>query len=234
VLTEEACGHLPGGRPGFWVVLAVSDTGVGMDEKTRAHIFEPFFTTKAMGTGLGLATVYGAVTQNDGFVSVESEVGRGSTFRIYLPATSGEIEAADAGMHGGPARGTETILLVEDDALVREMAKRALEHGGFRVLPCSNGPEALSQAERHDVTIDLLLTDVVMPGMDGRELSHRLAANCPGLRVLFTSGYPDRGIVTGGQLEAGLNFLPKPYSPHALAATVRTVLDGPAPPQSQG
>jgi len=224
-LDEQGCSRYPGATPGRYVVLAVSDTGLGMDEDTRAHVFEPFFTTKTLGTGLGLATVYGAVSQNGGFVGVESEIGRGSTFRIYLPAVADICDLPAAAAQPGLSLGTETILLVEDDAFVRELARRALASHGFTVLTCGSGPEALTMAAQHEGTIDLLLTDVVMPGMNGRDLALRLAAIRPGLRTLFTSGYADRGIVHQGLLEPGLNFLPKPYTPQTLAEKVRAVLD---------
>jgi len=226
VMDEEGCRRHPGARPGRYVVLAVSDTGLGMDAETQDHVFEPFFTTKTMGTGLGLATVYGAASQNGGFVGVESELGRGSTFRIFLPAVGDICDLPAAAARPGLSLGTETILLVEDDALVRELARRALAGHGFRVLACGSGPEALAVAAQHRDAIDLLLTDVVMPGMNGRDLAIRLAAIRPGLRTLFTSGYADRGIVHGGLLEPGLHFLPKPYTPQSLADKVRAVLDG--------
>jgi two-component system, cell cycle sensor histidine kinase and response regulator CckA len=226
-IDEEGCSRYAGARPGRYVVLAVRDTGVGMDEQTRDHVFEPFFTTKAMGTGLGLATVYGAVSQNGGFIGVESELGRGSTFRIHLPAVGEICDLPAAEAQPDLSMGTETILLVEDDALVRDLARRALVGHGFRVITCDSGGDALARAAEHQGTIDLLLTDVVMPGMNGRDLALRLAAIRPGLRMLFTSGYADRGIVHGGHLEPGLNFLPKPYTPQSLTDKVRAVLDEP-------
>jgi two-component system, cell cycle sensor histidine kinase and response regulator CckA len=225
-LDEETCRRTPGAKPGRYVVLAVSDTGLGMDEETRAHVFEPFFTTKRLGTGLGLATVYGAVSQNGGFVGVESRLGHGTTFRIYLPAVPDICDVPVQAAQPGLSLGTETILLVEDDALVRELARRALAGHGFRVLACGSGAEALSLAAQHQGPLDLLLTDVVMPGMNGRDLAVRLAATRPGLRTLFTSGYTDHGIVHQGLLEPGLHFLPKPYTPQTLAEKVRAVLDG--------
>ncbi len=227
VLDEDACAGLPGARPGSWVVLSVSDSGTGMDDHTRAHLFEPFFTTKSMGTGLGLAMVYGAVTQNGGAISVDSEPGRGTTFRIFLPATQDEPAAAPVARTAAPTAGTETILLVEDEPLVRDMATRALAAAGYQVLTCAGGLEALECAAARTDTIDLLLTDVIMPGMDGRDLSQRLVEQRPGLRVLLTSGYADRGITNDSALVPGVNFLPKPYTPHGLTTMVRAILDRP-------
>jgi two-component system, cell cycle sensor histidine kinase and response regulator CckA len=224
---EDLCVQHPGAKPGPYVVLSVSDTGVGMDEDTMAQVFEPFFTTKRMGTGLGLATVYGAVAQNGGFIATASTLGRGTTFRIYLPAVPEAAEARATLARETPARGTGTILLVEDEPLVRELARRALTNFGYAVIACASGTEALETAACLEGGIDLLLTDVVMPGMNGRELATKLSEERPGLRVLFTSGYTADIIVNRGLLEEGLEFLPKPYSLPALAEKVRAILRRP-------
>jgi CheY-like chemotaxis protein len=216
--------------PGDYACLAVTDTGVGMDEATQAHLFEPFFTTKEVGkgTGLGLATVYGIVKQSGGFIWVYSESGRGTTVKVYLPRMPGAAEAP----FPGPAPvvtavrgGTETVLLVEDATPVRTLARRGLEGHGYRVLDASDGPAALELSARHQGRIDLLVTDVVMPGMSGRELAERLAPQRPTMKVLYTSGYTDDAMVRQGVLTAGVAFLQKPFVPDSLARKVREVLD---------
>ena len=218
-----------GAVPGAYARLSVSDTGTGMDEETRSHLFEPFFTTKAVGkgTGLGLATVYGIVKQSDGYIWVETEPGRGTTFHICLPQTEGAVEPLPADFAAAPAGGTETVLLVEDEGAVRALSDRALTSLGYRVLAAPNGPDALRVAARHAGPIHLLLTDVVMPEMSGRELMHRLAAVRPGVKVLYMSGYSDEAIAHHGALDPGTSFLQKPFSPAALAGKVRQVLTQP-------
>jgi PAS domain S-box-containing protein len=218
----------PDVRPGPYALLAVSDTGTGMDEQTRSHIFEPFFTTKeaGKGTGLGLAVVHGIVRQAGGHVEVYSEPGRGSTFKVYLPrAEEAPRPARPTGDLPRNTSGTETVLLVEDAEMVRLVARHALQIGGYTVLEASDGEAALRVAEGHAGRIDLLLTDVVMPRMGGRELAERLTRARPGLRVLYLSGYTDEAVVRHGLLEADAAFLQKPFSPASLAAKVRAVLD---------
>jgi two-component system, cell cycle sensor histidine kinase and response regulator CckA len=213
--------------PGSYVLLSVSDTGVGMDAETKKHIFEPFFTTKEVGkgTGLGLATVYGIVKQSGGYVWVYSEPGQGTTFKIYLPAAgqAGAAEAAGGATSSAPP-GTETLLLVEDEPAVRSLICRVLERAGYTVLSAANGEDALRTAAGHGAVIDLLLTDVVMPGMTGKAVAERLTASRPEMRVLYMSGYTDDAIVQHGVLEAGTAFIQKPLAPAQLLKKVREVL----------
>jgi PAS domain S-box-containing protein len=228
-LDETYARQHPELRPGAYVMLAVSDTGHGMDEATRAHIFEPFFTTKepGKGTGLGLATVYGIVKQSGGFIYGYSEPGHGSTFKIYLPRCGGSPPPAAA--PGPPARlprGWETVLLAEDQEDVRRLARRVLEMHGYAVLEARNGEEALQVAGGYGGEIRLLVTDVVMPRMSGRHLADRLAAGRPHVRVLYLSGYTEDAIVHHGVLDPAMAFLQKPFTPEALARKVREVLDG--------
>jgi two-component system cell cycle sensor histidine kinase/response regulator CckA len=218
----------PDVRRGAFVRLAVSDSGCGMDEATQAHIFEPFFTTKGVGkgTGLGLATVYGIVKQSGGHIEVYSELGRGTTFKIYLPRIR---EALPAGP-SSPAsfvvpRGTETILLVDDEEALRRLSIMALESSGYTVLEARNGEEALQICRQHPTPIHLLLTDVVMPKMSGRELADHTQAISPKLKVLYLSGYTDDAIIRHGVLESGMPFLQKPFTPSVLNRKVREVLD---------
>lgn len=212
--------------PGRYVLLAVTDTGLGMDEQTKAKIFEPFFTTKPTGegTGLGLATTYGFVRQSGGYIWVYSEVGHGTTFKIYLPEITVDSDPIEPVEEISVPRGTETILLVEDEQSLRELNQQLLEALGYTVLPAGNGVEALEVNDQHDGTIHLLLTDVVMPGMCGRELAERLAITRPETKVLYMSGYTDSVIVQHGILENGIAFLQKPFTQEALARKLREIL----------
>jgi PAS domain S-box-containing protein len=215
-------------RPGPYVRLAVADTGCGMDEATRAQIFEPFFTTKEQGkgTGLGLSTVYGIVKQSDGWLDVESAPGTGTTFAIYLPRLDqkGEGEPRDLAT-AAATTGTETILLVEDEAMVRTLASATLRRSGYTVLEAGDGVEALELCAQFTGRIDLLVTDVVMPRMSGRQTAIEVLAVRPGLKVLYVSGYTEDSIVHHGVLDESIAFLEKPFTPAALAARVREILD---------
>jgi two-component system, cell cycle sensor histidine kinase and response regulator CckA len=226
-LDESYVGTHPDARPGPHVLLSVSDTGCGMDAATVARAFEPFFTTKGeYGTGLGLATVHGIVRQAGGHVAVSSEVGRGTTFKVYLPRIERE-SAAPRPRRASPrlARGGETILLVEDEDGVRALSRHVLRGCGYTVLEAREGAEAVRLAEQHRGRINLLVTDVVMPRMDGREVSEQVAAINPGIKVLFLSGYTDDAVVRHGILQAEVAFLQKPFTPASLTAKVRAVLD---------
>ncbi len=234
VLDEDyAARHLPA-TPGDFVLLAVSDTGTGMDAATQAHIFDPFFTTKetGKGTGLGLSIVFGIVQQSGGTVWVYSEPGRGTTFKVYLPRVDAELEGPRSVAIPATLRGTETIVLVEDEEQVRNVVVNVLRRQGYRVIVATSPAEALRTAEVDPENIDLLLTDVVMPGMSGPELARRFVALRPDTKVLCMSGYTDDSVVRHGVLEAGAAFLQKPITPGALASKLREVLDeerGPGP-----
>jgi len=208
------------------VLLAVSDTGVGMSEDTQSHLFEPFFTTKerGKGTGLGLCTVYGIVKQSQGYIHVYSELGKGTSVKIYLPRAGGEDETVPPVPVPAP-HGTETVLVAEDDAQIRDFVTRVLSAKGYRVLPASDGFDALRLCGEYADPVDLLVTDVVMPRMGGRELASRVETAKPGIRVLFVSGYTEDAISHHGILEAGLEFLQKPFTTDDLLRKVRKVLD---------
>lgn len=217
----------PGAIAGDYVLIAVTDTGVGMSDEVRSHIFEPFFTTKSpgKGTGLGLSTVFGIVKQHEGNIYVYSEPGVGTTFKVYLRQSS-EAAEARAGRAGEEpiVGGTETILLTEDDPAVRQMAARILRGVGYTVLEAANGAEALQVARKHAGRIDLLITDVVMPRMNGRELARRLAEICPSVKTLYVSGYTENTIVHNHILDEDAHFLQKPFARRALAQKVRQAL----------
>lgn len=202
---------------------------MGMDEATRARIFEPFFTTKApgKGTGLGLATVYGIAKQSQGYIWVYSEPSQGTTFRIYLPRVDKEAVAKDAVRQSGdiPSQGTETVLVVEDEAALRRLVCSILVEHGYRVLEAENVRDAIRIAEQKSRVIHLLLTDVIMPEMNGRELANTLASQFPAMRVLFMSGYSEGVIDRHGVLDEGVSFLEKPFDPDTLVRKVREVLD---------
>jgi len=227
-LDETFVAMAPEAKPGRYVVLTATDTGIGMTPEIRAHVFEPFFTTKGpgKGTGLGLATVYGIVQQSSGFITVYSEPGRGTAFKIYFPAADGRVSTGKSfpGFTSLP-RGAETILLVEDEDAVRSMVQLVLRQAGYTVLQASRGSGALRLAGEHVGPIHLLITDVVMPEMGGRELVERLARQRPDIKVLYLSGYTDDAVVRHGVLQAEVAFLQKPFTMAALTNKVREVLD---------
>ncbi len=229
-LDEEYVRRFPEVKAGEYVRLAISDTGAGMTEEVKARLFEPFFTTKGVGegTGLGLATCHGIIKQSGGHISVYSELGRGTTFKVYLPRIEKrtEIPAAKPAASDLP-RGTETILLVEDDTSLREMATLLLQRLGYSVVVAANGPEALNLTQqRNTAPIDLLFTDIVMPQMDGKELADRICASHPQTKTLFTSAYTENAAIHHGVLNEGVALLQKPFTPSALALKLRAVLDG--------
>jgi CheY-like chemotaxis protein len=230
VLDEVYVTRYVDARPGEHVMLTVSDTGVGMSDEVKAHIFEPFFTTKerGQGTGLGLPIVFGIVKQSGGHISVYSEVGQGTTFRIYLPTTTEAMAQPPSLMAAsGTAQGTETVLIVEDEPAVKDLAVSILTTHGYQVLAAANGFEALQSCDKYDGPIHLLLTDVVMPQMNGRELAEQLHPRRRELRVLYMSGYSSDVIAYHGVLEEGMVVLPKPFTMETLTAKVRQVLDAP-------
>ncbi|HEX8696051.1 MAG TPA: PAS domain S-box protein [Longimicrobium sp.] len=228
-LDEELKRTYPYVVPGSYVLLAVTDTGHGMDRETQERVFEPFFTTKPRGTGLGLSTVYGIVKQSGGYIWVYSEPENGTTFRIYLPPVEAPAEEAASGPGAAaPTRGAETVLLAEDEETVRRLARRVLQRSGYTVLEAADGEEALRVAGAHRGPIHLLVTDVVMPRLGGRDLAARLLAARPGLRVLYVSGYTEEAVQRHGVLDPGIGFLEKPFTAEALAERVRRALDEPA------
>jgi len=224
---EYSLGHLPA-QSGHYVMLAVSDTGVGMDERTKSQVFEPFFTTKesGKGTGLGLSTVYGIVKQSGGYIWVYSEPGKGSTFKVYIPRTE---EREDGPRKAVPPvedlRGEKTVLIVEDEESILKLSCAVLGGYGYAVLAARGGEDGLRIAGKHEGEISLLLTDVVMPGMGGRELYERILQQRPKIKVLYMSGYTDKAIVRRGVLDPGTSFLQKPFSPISLARKVKEVLE---------
>nr|WP_320192905.1 PAS domain S-box protein [uncultured Desulfobacter sp.] len=226
-LDDEYAKTHPGVIPGQYIMLSVSDTGWGMDDETLSHMFEPFFSTKGeMGTGLGLATVYGVVKQHDGNIWVYSEPGMGTTFKIYFPISAEIPEKKDiVQQKSSPQKGEETILLVEDNEQVRNLGRRILERQGYNVLEAGNGEDALEILSSHEGMVHLLFTDVVMPGMNGKELYARAAQRHPHLKVLYTSGYTDDIIAHRGVLDKGVQMIQKPFTVDGLAAKIRKVLD---------
>jgi PAS domain S-box-containing protein len=236
-LDREYVTRFPELKAGEYVMLAVTDTGRGMSEKVKAHAFEPFFTTKdvGQGTGLGLSTCYGIIKQSGGHINVYSEPGRGTTFKIYLPRVESLPQVPVERLESPELpRGTETILLVEDDPALREMAATLLRRLGYTVLAAANGVEALSLKQQRDTGyVDLLLTDVVMPHMSGKELADRVRALYPHTRILFTSAYTENAIAQQGALDKGVALLPKPFTPSALARKVREALDLPSAPKPE-
>jgi len=225
-----------GVTPGDCIMLSVSDTGTGITPEVQARLFEPFFTTKPLGkgTGLGLATCQTIVQQSGGHIGVYSEVGKGSTFKIYFPRVEEPLDAALKGKAGPLPRGTETLLVVEDDPAVRLLAGRVLTGLGYQVWSAANGQEALEVIQEHQATpIQLIITDVIMPLMDGKVMADQLKTGHPDLPILFTSGYTDDAITQHGVLEAGVEFLPKPYTPATLARKVRALLDAGIEPHAE-
>ncbi|EKD37194.1 MAG: PAS/PAC sensor hybrid histidine kinase [uncultured bacterium] len=230
VLNETDCVNMPDSHPGDYVVLSIRDNGHGIEKETLEHIFEPFFTTKGQGegTGLGLATVYGIIQQNRGFIRVTSEPGRGTTFRNYLPRFQGQEEiltGTQRNTEANDATGRETILLVEDERAILEVISTMLRRQGYNILAAATPHEALRIAGRRDREIHLLLTDVIMPEMNGKELARRLQKIHPGLRCLYMSGYTADVIADHGVLEAGILFIRKPFSQDDLLATLRGIFD---------
>ena len=226
---DQAClDELTTGSTNPYVMLSISDNGEGMDQETQARMFEPFFTTKepGKGTGLGLSTVYGIVQQSGGFIQVHSELGRGTTFKIYFPRVEGETDdlpGRDKEEIG--KQGVETLLLVEDEAALRALTGRILRDRGYTVLEAPNGNEALRTAQEFAGDIHLVITDVIMPGMGGAALACQMDAVRPGIKVLFISGYPQNEFVHDGELDPGITFLSKPFTANALARKVRQAID---------
>jgi len=228
VTVDEAyCREHPYVTPGEYAMVSFSDTGAGMDAATRERIFEPFFTTKGegKGTGLGMSTVYGIVKQNGGFVQVYSEPGQGTTIRVHFPRVQDEAEDLVEKVAEGSLGGTETVLVVEDEEQILVLSKRILEQFGYRVLTARTPGDACRLVEEQEGDIHLLLTDVILPGMNGKELKERIETMRPGIKTVFMSGYTANAIARRGILEKGVAFLQKPFSLASLARKVRQVLD---------
>lgn len=232
---DEEFTERPSKRTAPHVMLAVSDTGSGIDKETLAKIFDPFFTTKEQGkgTGLGLSTVYGIVKQSDGHVFVYSEVGKGTTFKIFLPRVDAPVQQEGEVSPPVPATGTETVLVVEDEETLSVLTQRILRNAGYTVLAAANGEEALQIIEAHTAPIDLLLTDVVMPGMSGKALAEHALEIRPSLRVVYMSGYLEDTAAYHGVLEDSVHFIGKPFTASGLTAKVREVLDEKLPAQEK-
>jgi CheY-like chemotaxis protein len=226
----EAFARLHAGAvPGSYVALTVEDNGCGMTGEVLTHVFEPFFTTKpaGQGTGLGLSTVYGIVKQNDGYVTIESEAGVGTTVTVFWPRKTDQVHAS-ASFVGSPRpvlAGVETILLVEDELSIRSLMRKTLEPYGYRVLEARDVSHALALAATHQGQVDLLLSDVIMPGLNGPDLAQRIVAQRPTIRILYVSGFPNSLVPDGTGTHQPASFLPKPFTPQALAAKVRECLD---------
>jgi len=221
------CQSRPDAQPGEYVVLTVEDNGCGMSPEVQQHLFEPFFTTKpkGKGTGLGLSTIYGIVQQNRGFLTVRSEVGNGTSWRVYLPREHADIDQPSPEPVTAPPRGSETILMVEDEEMLRNLVRRILERQGYQVLSASGGQEAVAEAKRHPARIDLLLTDVIMPDANGKQVYEQLRLQRPDIKVLFMSGYTGDAIAQHGLFDLDLPFIQKPFTIRNLAARVREILD---------
>jgi len=226
-LDEAAAQRLSGVAPGCYVVLSFADTGFGMSEEVRSQVFDPFFTTKGVGagTGMGLATVYGIVRQSGGHIEVESEVGVGTTFCVFLPLVTDPTTPPASREIRLAAKGHETILIVDDDDAVRQMVKTMLKLSGYTILEAADGQKAVETAEAHAAPIHLLITDIVMPHVSGREVAETLAPLKPGMRVLFISGYTEDVVVRQGVELAAADFLYKPFSLTSLTGKVRQILD---------
>jgi CheY-like chemotaxis protein len=223
----------PGSRSGAYVMLRVTDTGTGIDPEIQSQIFEPFFTTKERdrGTGLGLATVYGIVKQSGGYIAVDSEKGNGASFSVFLPRVDvATTKATQVSVAPVNIRGSETVLLAEDEEPLRKLAQMFLVESGYHVLSACDGQSALELGRKHAASIDLLVTDVVMPGMNGRILAERLATSNPGMRVLYISGYTDAFIAGHGVLEPGTHLLHKPFTQETLTRKVREILNAKSAP----
>ena len=228
MLDADYVGHHEGAAPGAHVMVAVTDTGTGMDAATQQRLFEPFFTTKepGRGTGLGLATVYGIVKQSRGSIWVYSELGEGSTFKVYLPVTTEEVDApVVVEMSPASLSGTETVLVVEDQIEARSVICETLRRRGYTVVEAANGPDAILKGRLPGLTIEVMLTDVIMPGMSGRRVAEVIRATRPELKVVYMSGYTDSAIVTHGILEPGVTFVQKPFATETLLRKIREVLD---------
>jgi PAS domain S-box-containing protein len=225
-LDENYAGRHISVKSGPYIQLAVSDTGTGMDEATKARLFEPFFTTKGTGTGLGLSTVFGIIKQSGGSVDVYSEPGHGTSVKVYLPRIDQAAAAPPEDQQTKSVRGSETILVAEDDEMVRTLVRTTLERDGYKVLESADPVEARRVAERHKGTIHLLISDVVMPKLSGRELAEQIVQRRPGMKVLYMSGYTDNAVLNSGILHQTVAFLQKPFTPAALTEKVREVLEG--------